>query len=648
MKLSRLRRVGQAALQLTVRSVFRVLPTRLSFALVVYSRAFSLPGQTILTRSLFPWVARELVKNSNYRLNSDLTRRSVGTSAQLLYELRAFAEIIELLGRSSQVLSSRQAALALGMTYFEFGDFDLATEALAAWSSQSRLGDNYSLAEQVGYLQLIAGKPDRAAPMLEFAARNIPHLLRPHQNMAARYGSSYIPTALDLAAGRHGRLYDAYNFIGQRVTHVGRGELCAALYAGALRAQRALATDRPSLSQALQDFLAERELSLEALRLLPVEWVTQIGHLGMLDILFRMRQLGWWSGQASIVAPSKMIANQTFLELFDNEAQILVPDVTIPELLVPEFNSLQRYCGMSFNAFEMPGGEILPWQDAGAQAMREWDERGLEHPLAKRFDEQFGEVDTVQQIVADVKKKWGMQPGDWYVCLHMRDAAHYGETDGTGQTHRNSKAESYLDAIRYITEMGGWVIKLGGRGSIPLPNMPRVVDYALGKDKSELLDLHLIRHARFFIGTTSGLTNVAVSFGKHCALVNCITTDAQLWGDRIRFAPKTIRLADGGMVPQGALTVEPWRWRMFSAECLAQYGATALENTADEILETVKEVAALADGLTEDYEKTISDSSQLVERWYGSLTTRYFYGNARAGLYYVNKHRDQFLESPAT
>ena len=43
------------------------------------------------------------------------------------------------------------------------------------------------------------------------------------------------------------------------------------------------------------------EVPLDELRIIPEEWTTQIGHLGMLDILFRMRELGWWSGKAVMV-----------------------------------------------------------------------------------------------------------------------------------------------------------------------------------------------------------------------------------------------------------------------------------------------------------------------------------------------------------
>jgi putative glycosyltransferase (TIGR04372 family) len=231
-----------------------------------------------------------------------------------------------------------------------------------------------------------------------------------------------------------------------------------------------------------------------------------------------------------------------------------------------------------------------------------------------------------------------MAPDDWYVCLHLRDGSFYGEVRGLGQSHRNSDVDNYRAAIEHITGLGGWVIKLGSKGSPKLPPMPRVIDYARSPYKSSLMDLSLIRGARLFIGTTSGLTNVPISFGVPAALVNCISTDAQFWHRQVRFTPKQIILQNGCAVAQTELTQSPWRWRVFDAGVLARHGATLVDNTADEILETVKEVMALATGKTDDYAASVGAADDLYSRWQESLSMPHFYGGARISLYYLKKH----------
>src|SRR5258708_2285935 len=123
------------------------------------------------------------------------------------------------------------------------------------------------------------------------------------------------------------------------------------------------------------------------------------------------------------------------------------------------------------------------------------------------------------------------------------------------------------------------------------------------------MDICLVRHAKLFIGTTSGLTNAAISLGAPAALVNCISTDAQIWHRHVRFIPKQIIPQNCSALAQAELTRSPWRWRQFDAAVLARHGATPVDNTSDEILETVKEVMALATGKSDDYAASIEADS---------------------------------------
>jgi putative glycosyltransferase (TIGR04372 family) len=169
--------------------------------------------------------------------------------------------------------------------------------------------------------------------------------------------------------------------------------------------------------------------------------------------------------------------------------------------------------------------------------------------------------------------------------------------------------------------------------------MERVIDYSRSPFKSEYMDLQLIRHARFFIGTTSGLTNVAVSFGIPCALVNCITTDAQLWHSNVRFAPKIVRCGER-MITQSEMTHAPWRWRMFASETLRHHGAAYRDNSDDEILEIVKEVDRLSNAAAT---METRPTEALIENWRSRLAFPHFYGAASISRYFLQKHEAEFL-----
>src|SRR3569833_2945750 len=150
------------------------------------------------------------------------------------------------------------------------------------------------------------------------------------------------------------------------------------------------------------------------------------------------------------------------------------------------------------------------------------------------------------------------------------------------------------------------------------------------------------RGCRGFIGTTSGLTIVASSVGIPSAIVNAITTDAQLWNKDVRFALKPVRLADGTMLTQRQLTSYPWRWRVFDAAVHGRSGAQPVINAADEILQTAKEVVALASGRSAEFEAQY-DTAALLSRWRHELTLPYYYGTSRPSLAFLERYKNEFL-----
>jgi len=68
-----------------------------------------------------------------------------------------------------------------------------------------------------------------------------------------------------------------------------------------------------------------------------------------------------------------------------------------------------------------------------------------------------------------------------------------------------------------------------------------------------------------------------ISFGVPAALVNCISTDAQLWHRQVRFATEAIILQNGCAVAQTELTQSPWRWRVSMQACWHGTAATLVD-----------------------------------------------------------------------
>ena len=106
----------------------------------------------------------------------------------------------------------------------------------------------------------------------------------------------------------------------------------------------------------------------------------------------------------------------------------------------------------------------------------------------------------------------GLPLAGWFVCLHV--------SENCPRIPRNASIHNYFEAIKVVTNAGGWVVRLGDPSMTPLPSMERVIDYAHSRHRSESLDLYLISQCHFFVGLSSGPPLVATLFRKPLVIVN--------------------------------------------------------------------------------------------------------------------------------
>lgn len=114
--------------------------------------------------------------------------------------------------------------------------------------------------------------------------------------------------------------------------------------------------------------------------------------------------------------------------------------------------------------------------------------------------------------------RMGIGKEDWLVCLHVREGGFRNDFDR--REWRNSSIGNYIPAIKKITEAGGWVIRMGDNTMTPLPKMDQVIDYPFSPFKSDLMDIYLIGACRFYIGSQSGIFDVAALFQKTLIIPN--------------------------------------------------------------------------------------------------------------------------------
>jgi putative glycosyltransferase (TIGR04372 family) len=421
--------------------------------------------------------------------------------------------------------------------------------------------------------------------------------------------------------------------------HNGEGYLTPILCQRALETQARLRRSLPRPSPELRKLLDSLGITeLADVKLLWPDWAALIGHNGHLNVHLMMRQMGWWSGSPVLLTLNHRIANRTFLSLFEEICPILIRDENVSSAVWHELASLIPFLGVSHQIFQFSDGRSMYWNDAGGMAIAKWEAEDRGYPLREIYDRRTAANDGAIEKLAVLKRKWRMSPNDWHVCLHMRDGGARGEKDGVGESIRNTTVDSYIDAIRYVTEQGGWVIRMGAPKVPALPKMERVIDYARLSDRSPEMDIHLMRTARMFIGTTSGFAYVASSFGIPTAMVNALSSVGLIWCKNTRFALKPVRTKEGRLLTQSEVTSEKWRWAFPTHESLTDSGLTVEESSADEILETVKETLALT------FAGSPAPDSPWLEAWHRSVTIPGFYGSALPSAYFLEKYGQDFLQ----
>ncbi|WP_244421990.1 TIGR04372 family glycosyltransferase [Bradyrhizobium sp. ORS 285] len=453
---------------------------------------------------------------------------------------------------------------------------------------------------------------------------------------SGQYWESLPPDLPDRAVALDVYLFYAYRELLLRTYHNGEGDKVPSVYSRCLETQRRLRSHLPKPSSQLKRTLAGIGVELGEVRLLSPDWSALIGHNGHLNVHLMMRSMGWWTGKPVLLAYTDRIANKPFLSLFSD----ICPTLTLGENVSPgvwhELASLTPFLGDSHQAFQFEDGQTMYWNDAGAMALQQWEREGRGFPLRDIYDARLQADDRTEMLYQSLRRKWGLSPDDWFVCLHMRDAEARGETLGTGESIRSAAIGNYLDTVRYITDQGGWVIRMGGRKAPPMPDMPRLVDYARCEDQMAEMDIHLMRRARMFIGTTSGFAYVASSFGIPTAMVNALSSVGLLWSKDTRFSLEPVHTREGRMLSLSDVTSETWRWTFPTYETVKAAGLTVSESSADEILETTREVLDLSSGAPPAI-------PPVDDAWEKCVNIPGFFGNSRPSRYFLDKYASSLL-----
>jgi putative glycosyltransferase (TIGR04372 family) len=551
-------------------------------------------GKADYTARLLNWLYRPYVKSRDH-LACEVYCETMYRAGRLSRLCREFPKF----ENTKNIYVNRAA----GIAHMSLGNAEIARRFFEGAFTENP--HSYLEPRLIGRTYLLTGDYQMAAQLFSKSVENAPNTVMAHENYAGRYDiGTYVPPKWELENSGELLIYDNLGQMAEELVLKGSLQEGIDLYQKRSDYQQEIGrgfelpiTLKRQVLQCFPDMDCRKPT-----KLLSYEWVVQFGHIGLLDSIVKMRQLGMLEdANYVLLAPANKVANQTYLSLWE-EHYFIVRDTSLVDELFP----YQRYLGVGFMVYRQRDGEVVYWTKAAAAAQRAWAERELP-PILSLSSKQI----EVGRVALDrLLTQSGNAPlpeGGWFVGLHVREGGFHGDAEGTGNAHRNARIEDYLEAVKEITAAGGWVVRLGDKSMSPFPEMERVIDYALSSEKSEAMDLFLLSQARFVIGTTSGLTTCAISFGAEMALANCISNDWQLWSDKTQFILRPlIDETSGKLVSLDKTYSTPIQGYMVNVELMKSKRLSPRANSSEEIRQLIVEKL---DRLQTEKERKYVDSS---------------------------------------
>lgn len=306
-----------------------------------------------------------------------------------------------------------------------------------------------------------------------------------------------------------------------------------------------------------------------------------LGHLALnLDLFLRRRQLGIVPKDALYIFFVYEAANKQLLKMFKRVVRVNIIEA--------------QWVGKLFSLLGV------------------LDTR-FSQPLALNCNEYMEYIDTACEISftpeeeergRSALREMGIADDDWFVCIFARDSEHYKQVYGPDSSLmdcRDGDIDTYIEAVKYIIGLGGYVLRMGKNVKKPFGfTHEKVIDYAL-TNRSDFMDVFLTAKCRFFVGTSSGGADMARIFDKHHLCVNSTPVGWPPWGKNELYMPKTFVYKDTlEQVPfERALQMaRPWLQphRFDIVNEMEKHGVQIMPNTSKQILEATKEMIARIEG----------------------------------------------------
>lgn len=380
-------------------------------------------------------------------------------------------------------------------------------------------------------------------------------------------------------------------------------------------------------------------------RVLGKSWFAAIGHVAMIDILLKKRELGYCEAvkQFIVTEDTRNLVGKVILDGFLEHGVISIwpeslqsycspqrKNVNSQVKVAPDWDQLhldeQENMATEFWDYSFPDGGIgLFYAHAAAKIQGEW-ERSQRSPLLTLHSHQ-------RKGIGAILKTLGIPENAWYVCLHVRESGFHNKWNRIYPSARDANVDDYSAAMQAIIERGGWVIRMGDASMKLLHPVPGVIDYVHTTLKSEEGDTLLVAGCRFMLCTNSGLSIIPATYGVPCVLTNWIPIAIPNWYGTDLMIPKLMRSKlSGQLLDFEAMFDEP----LGAIQNVFDFpdDIEIVENTPEEIRAVTVEMMDRLDG------KPYSiDEDALQDRYFNLAVRKGSYRGSRLGRDFLDKYK---------
>jgi putative glycosyltransferase (TIGR04372 family) len=351
---------------------------------------------------------------------------------------------------------------------------------------------------------------------------------------------------------------------------------------------------------------------------------SRIGHLASNTELFlRRRHLGILDSSLKPIAiATSKPCNEQLLKMFKR----VIPIIQVPQSYY--VRALTKILATQSILRKLDLFESLPWT---TKCFYEFKHAP---PMLSFTNEEKEKGEKIKQEI-------GVND-NWYICFHSRDPSYLNRIWKKGEGHmdfRNCKTENYLQAAEYITQQGGYALRMGAVVDAPLENLnnQNIIDYA-SKHRSDFGDIYLSANCKFFLGNTAGLFLIPTIFSKPIAHANLVPIKYPPFREEDLFIPMKFYSEKKKRMLTFKEILNSKILFYHRAEDYPNNGIKVIENTSEEIFDLAREMNERIDGTWQETEEDI-----LLQKKYKALYNQDIvcYGfTSKIGALFLRKNKE--------